>query len=221
MKGRNLMLMALITLAAGIAMIIFRHILASNSIVVGCGILFILSGIANITIFLAARDKDGHARMGALGTGIGWLASGAAVVLGVIMVLFRSVFETMVGYMFAVLILFGALFQFFLLLFGSRPVRLSGWFYLVPMALCGAAVYIFMQPAAQADLAVMTATGCAFAFFGLMTAVEGAAISAARRASAKAKTETAGKTEIESKVPKADTIHDTAADSGAAAQKDL
>ena len=97
------------------------------------------------------------------------------------MVLFRTVFETMVGYMFAVLLLFGAIFQFCLLLFGSRPVRLSSWFFLVPMALCGAAVYIFMQQPGQADYTIMLVTGCALAFFGLMTLVEAAAISSGNR----------------------------------------
>lgn len=186
MKGRNLILMALVTLAIGILMIIFRNALASNSVVIGCGILFILAGVANVTVFLGSRDKDGHARMGAVGTAIGWLASAAAVVLGVVMVLFRTVFETMVGYMFAVLLLFGALFQFCLLLFGSKPVRLSSWFFLVPMALCGAAVYIFMQQPGRSDYAIMLATGISLAFFGLMTLVESAAISSGNRTLRKA-----------------------------------
>lgn len=173
--------MALVTLAIGILMIIFRNALASNSVVIGCGILFILAGVANVTVFLGSRDKDGHARMGAVGTAIGWLASAAAVVLGVVMVLFRTVFETMVGYMFAVLLLFGALFQFCLLLFGSKPVRLSSWFFLVPMALCGAAVYIFMQQPGRSDYAIMLTTGISLAFFGFMTLVESAAISSGNR----------------------------------------
>ncbi len=181
MKGRNLILMAVGTLAVGILMILFRNTLASNNVVIGCGILFILAGLANVTIFLGSRDKHGRARMGAVGTAIGWVASAAAVVLGVVMVLFRTVFETMVGYMFAVLLLFGAIFQFCLLLFGSRPVRLSSWFFLVPMALCGAAVYIFMQQPGQADYTIMLVTGCALAFFGLMTLVEAAAISSGNR----------------------------------------
>ena len=181
MKGRNLILMALVTLAIGILMIFFRYALASNSVVIGCGILFILAGVANVTVFLGSRDKNGHARMGAVGTAIGWLASAAAVVLGVVMVLFRTVFETMVGYMFAVLLLFGALFQFCLLLFGSRPVRLSSWFFLVPMALCGSAVYIFMQQPGRSDYAIMLTTGISLAFFGFMTLVESAAISSGNR----------------------------------------
>ena len=77
MKGRNLILMATATLAVGILMIIFRNALASYSVVIGCGILFILAGVANVTVFLGSRDKNGHARIGAVGTAIGWLASAA------------------------------------------------------------------------------------------------------------------------------------------------
>ena len=106
MKGRNLILMALITLIAGALMLVYRNALASHGIVIGCGILFILAGVANMTVFLGERDKDGRARMSAAGTALGWVASAAAVVLGVVMLLFRTVFEAMVGYMFAILLLF-------------------------------------------------------------------------------------------------------------------
>ncbi len=93
MKGRNLILMALITLIAGALMLVYRNALASHGIVIGCGILFILAGVANMTVFLGERDKDGRARMSAAGTALGWVASAAAVVLGVVMLLFRTVFE--------------------------------------------------------------------------------------------------------------------------------
>lgn len=191
--------MATAVLAVGILMIIFRNALASYSVVIGCGILFVLAGVANVTVFLGSRDKEGHARMGAAGTAIGWLASAAAVVLGVVLVLFRTVFETMVGYMFAVLLLFAALFQFCLLLFGSRPVRLSSWFFLVPMALCGAAVFIFMQQPGRSDYTIMLTTGCSLAFFGLMTIIEAGAVSMGNRAlrkKATAPTGEAGQAEI-------------------------
>ncbi len=58
--------------------------------------------------------------MSAAGTALGWVASAAAVVLGACDASVSTVFEAMVGYMFAILLLFGALFQFLLLIFGSR-----------------------------------------------------------------------------------------------------
>jgi len=75
MKGRNLILTALITLIAGALMLVYRNALASHGIVIGCGILFILAGVANMTVFLGERDKDGRARMSAAGTALGWVAS--------------------------------------------------------------------------------------------------------------------------------------------------
>lgn len=181
MKGKNLLLTALISLAVGIFMIIFRNTLASYSVVIGCGILFILAGVVNVSIFLGSRDKDGHARVGAIGTAIGWIASAAAVVLGVVMVLFRTVFEAMVGYMFGILLIFAALFQFCLLLFGSRPIRLSNWWFLAPMLLCGAAVFIFMQQPGRSDYAIMLTSGISLAFFGLVTLIQSGAISNGHR----------------------------------------
>ncbi len=181
MKGKNLLLTALITLAAGILMILFRNSLGSHNVVIGAGVVFILAAVANMTIFLGSRDKDGHARMGAVGTTFGWIASGAALVLGVVMLLFRTVFEEMVAYMFGIILVCCALFQFLLLLFGSKPVRLSPWFFLVPMVLCGLAVYVFLQQPGQADTAIMLSTGVGLAFFGLMTMVEGGAISTGNR----------------------------------------
>lgn len=181
MRGKNLLLTALIALAVGILMIIFRNALASYTVVIGCGILFILAGVVNVSIFLGARDKEGRARVGSVGTAIGWISSAAAVVLGVVMVLFRTVFEAMVGYMFGILLIFAALFQFCLLLFGSRPIRLSNWWFLAPMALCGAAVYIFLQQPGRSDYAIMLTTGISLAFFGLVTLLQSVAISNGHR----------------------------------------
>ncbi len=54
--------MALITLDSGSAYArIPQRALASHGIVIGCGILFILAGVANMTVFLGERDKDGRA----------------------------------------------------------------------------------------------------------------------------------------------------------------
>ena len=103
-----------------------------------------------MTVFLGERDKDGRARMSAAGTALGWVASAAAVVLGVMMLLFRTVFEAMVGYMFAILLLFGALFQFLLLIFGSLPLSSRAGSSSC-RCLAGAAVYIFMQQPGAGD----------------------------------------------------------------------
>lgn len=175
MKGKNLFITALVMLLAGIVLIILRNSVASGKVVIACGILFMVAGLANMFFFLGARDRQGKARAGAMGTAVGWFASGAAVILGLAMLLFRSTFEGMVAFMFAALLLFGAVFQLCLLVFGSRPVRLSGWFYIFPMALTGLAIYIYtMVPGVPGtDRTMIIATGAGFIIFGAASIIEG------------------------------------------------
>lgn len=174
MKGRNLILTGLVAALIGFALIFFRHELADGGVVTVAGIIFLVAGVLNTTVFLASRDKKGEARMGAVGTAIGWVASAAAVVLGLAMLIFSKAFVAIVGFMFAVLLLFAALFQLFLLIFGSRPTKLSGLFYLLPAALVGAAIFIFLRkPDTVGEQTVMLVTGISLLVFGLFTILEG------------------------------------------------
>ncbi|MDE5627934.1 MAG: DUF308 domain-containing protein [Muribaculaceae bacterium] len=177
MKGRNLILTGLIALVVGLLLILFRDSLANGGVVIAGGILFVVAGVLNMTVFLASRDKQGRAHLGAFGTAFGWIASAAAVVLGLAMLIFSHVFVAIVGFMFAVLLLFGALFQIFLILFGARPVSLSRWFFLVPTALIGAALFIFLRkPDTVGEHTIMLLTGIGLGIFGLFTIIEGCAI---------------------------------------------
>ena len=177
MKGRNLIFTGAVAAIVGVLMLLFRSNLANGGIVLAAGALFVGAGILNMSVFLGSRDKDGHARMGAVGTAFGWIASAAAVVLGLAMLIFSKAFVALTGFMFAVLLLFAALFQLFLLLFGSRPTRLSNWFFLVPTALVAAAVYIFMRkPDTAGEEYDMLFVGISFALFGVFTMIEGSLI---------------------------------------------
>ena len=182
MKGKNLILIGLIGLLVGLALVLFRHPLASGGVVTVAGILFVGAGVLNMTVFLGSRDKKGKSRMGVMGTTFGWIASAAAVVLGLAMLFFNHVFTALVGFMFAVLLLFAAVFQIFLLIFGTRPVRISNWFFLVPLAIIGAAIYIFLRkPTVPGETTDVLVTGIAFMVFGLFTVIEGSAIGQANR----------------------------------------
>lgn len=192
MRGKNLFFTGLVVALLGLVLILFRTSLADGGVVTAAGILFVAAGLLNTTVFLSSRDKQGRVRMGALGTAFGWIASAAAVVLGLAMLIFSKAFVAIVGFMFAVLLLFAALFQLFLLLFGSKPVRLSNLFFLVPTALIGAAIYIFMRkPDTGGEITVMLVTGISFIVFGVFTIVEGLAIGNNNRTALKtAKTDT-------------------------------
>lgn len=186
MKGRNLIITGAIALIVGVLMLIFRVQLANGGIVVSAGALFVLAGVLNMTVFLGSRDSQGRSRIGAFGTAFGWIASAAAVVLGLAMLIFSKAFVALIGFVFAVLLLFAALFQFFLLLFGSRPTRLSNWFFLVPAALVAAAIYIFIRkPDTSGETYDMTFIGISFIVFGLFTIVEGSIVGQANHTAVK------------------------------------
>lgn len=184
MKGRNLLLTGIVNLIIGILLILFRTSLSNGRLVILIGAVFLVAGIINMTVLLGSRDKNGKARSGVFGTTFGWIASTAAVVMGLAMIIFCNDFVAMMGFVFGVLILFAALFQLFLLIFGSRPIVLSPWFYLVPAALVGAAIYIILNTPENANHdTVMIVTGISFIVFGAFTIIEGAAIGQVNRQS--------------------------------------
>ncbi len=182
MKGKNLILIGVLVLAVGLLLTIFRHSLANGGIVRLAGIIFVGAGALNLTVFLASRDKDGRSRMGALGTAFGWISSAAAVVLGLSMLIFKDAFVALIGFMFGVLLLFAALFQIFLLLFGSRPTRISNWFFIVPAVIIGAAIYIFLRkPDTAGETTDLLVTGISLMVFGTATVIEGSMVGQSNR----------------------------------------
>lgn len=173
MKGRNLFIIGLLVLAAGIALIVAHQSIHSVGVIVTGGVLFIFAGILNMAVFLGER-RNPERRPGAVTTLFSWISSVAAVILGLCMLIFQSTFSSLVPFMFGVFVGFSALYQFFLLGYGSRPARLPGWLYIVPTALAACAVYLFMQHAGEGtDPVVMLATGIALAVFGVTAVAEG------------------------------------------------
>lgn len=172
MKGRNLFLIALLVLIAGIVLVCLKHIVNANGVVITGGILFILAGLFNLAVFMNSKG-EGKAEKGPFSAAFSWISSAAAVILGLCMLIFQGTFATLVAFMFGVLIAFGALFQFYLLGFGSRPARLPGWFYIVPTALAAVAIYLFIQrDEAVPDDVVILLTGISLIVFGGATLAE-------------------------------------------------
>jgi len=185
MKGKNLILTGLLTILLGLLLIIFRKELADGGVVFAGGVLFVIAGLLNMTVFLGMRNRNSGT--GTFGAVFGWIASAAAVILGLAMLIFSQTFVALVSFMFAVLILFAALLQLGLLLFGSRPHNLSNWYFLVPTLLVCAAVYVFMrEPDASGEYVVTCVTGASFILFGIASVVEGCVIGNANRTLAKA-----------------------------------
>lgn len=177
MRGRNLFFTGLVVALVGLALILFRVQLANGGVVTAGGVLFVLAGVLNMLVFLGSRDKDGRARQGALATVFGWIASAAAVVLGLAMLIFSGAFVAIVGFMFGILLLLVSLAQLFVLLIGARPVRLSGWYFLVPTVTVACAIFIFMRkPDTAGETADLVVTGAGFILFGIASVMEGLTI---------------------------------------------
>lgn len=181
MKGRNLLFTAFLVLAAGIALIIFHSTVSATGIVITGGALFILAGVFNLAVFPGRASSSDKSR-GMFASAFSWTASAAAVILGLCMLIFQSTFAELIPFMFGVLIAFGALFQFYLLGYGSRPARLPGWLFIIPTLLAGVAIYLFVQrDQAVADRLVLLITGICLMVFGVITIVEASLIGSYNR----------------------------------------
>ena len=184
MKGRNLIIMGLLALGAGLILVFTYSGIRSTGVVMTGGILFILAGIFNV--LAAGYERRRAERAGGRGRGmfastLNWLACAGAVILGVCMLIFKDTFVALIPFIFGVLIAFAAFYQLYLLAYGTRPVMLPGWLYIVPLALAGGAVYLFVQKPVLNDATIMLTTGIALAFFGLATFGEGIALGTMHR----------------------------------------
>lgn len=193
MKGKNLLLSAIIIAVAGIIMIITHATVNTQGLAIACGIMFILAGVVDIFVFMNRRPRQSAknaaatpeqtaagngaapapARQSVLSTFFGWLTMVGSIVLGLSMLIFRDTFSGVIAFMFAILVAFGALMQLYILLFGTRPARLSPYFYIAPLLLAGASAYLFTLEASADDPLLMLVSGIAFTFFGVVTLVEG------------------------------------------------
>ncbi|MDE6301199.1 MAG: DUF308 domain-containing protein [Muribaculaceae bacterium] len=172
MKGKSLMLTALLSALAGVLLIIFRNDIHSSGVVITGGVLFIVAGLLNLLIF-EHRGKKGSGNS-AVSTTFSWLTCAASVILGLCMLIFQGTFAGLVPVMFGILILFAAVYQYFILAIGARPVTLPGWLYIIPTAMVGGAVYVFLRPEYTGDMPVVLTAGISFVLFGVASVIEAA-----------------------------------------------
>lgn len=177
MKGKTLSAIGLIAVLAGVAIIIFSNRVSKTEIIIGGGILFVAAGLLNLIIY-------GHSQKGSsIGRLLSQLANAAAIVFGICLLVFSASFEPLIAFIFGLLVSVCCLWQFFMLAIGARPYQLPGWLYVFPLALMGAAVYIFVQND-MAESLLLIITGASLATAGLGWICEGTSLGMARRAAA-------------------------------------
>lgn len=196
------LLSALLILALGVVLIVFNKIVTGQGVVVLAGILFLLTGIINLVMFVTRRNSDGtHVNRG-LSLVFGWLVSLAAMILGICMLVFIDTFNTLIPFIFALLIFFGALTLMFSFIFGMRKVSgVPGWLWISPIAMIVLGVITILQKTNGSDHLVMILTGVSMAIFGL-TGIIGVTIMAnARRRARKLNSDVAAIQKVESQKP--------------------
>ena len=174
MKGKSLLLTALLAIAVGVLLIIFRNDIHSTGVVISGGVLFIVAGLFNVLIF-EHKGKKGKGN-GAVSTTFSWLTCAASVILGLCMLIFQNTFVGLVPVMFGILILFAAVYQYFILAIGSRPATLPCWLYILPTAMVGGAIYVFLRPVYLGDMPVVLTSGICFVVYGLASIIEASII---------------------------------------------
>ena len=179
MKATTTLLTGLIILAAGIIMLIAHNDIKSGGIVTTAGILFLISGIINTVLYLSAKNEDGRRRNRGASRFFGTVVSIASIVLGLSMFIFNSTFIKLIPLVFAVLLLFGAIIQFYILAVGTRPVVMPKWTYVFPVIILIEAIVVFT--ANLSDDRMMLVTGSGLAIFGIAGFVEAFLLSAGNR----------------------------------------
>ena len=178
MKATSTLLAGVIILAMGLILIICHDTITGAGIVTAGGIIFVISALVDIVLYLG-RDREGQPRKRGAAFVFGWIVSVAALLLGISMFVFNDTFTRLIGPMFGILVLLGALVQLWVLTYGTRPVRMPRWLYAVPALMVVCAVLVFVGGFGEPTVNVLT--GSALIVFGLGGFVESLLLGLARR----------------------------------------
>lgn len=171
MKRRSYFLLSLLAIVAGVIFILSYMTISSAVLVMLGGVLFIVAGLLNMAIYVSKRREHGERKP--ITTFLGYLTGGAAIILGLLMLIFEATFSVAVPYLFGLLMIVMATVQLFVLLSRRGRMQFSSWFLLAPLVLIGIGVFIATFEAVVCDSTVMLATGIGLAFSGLVWGVEG------------------------------------------------
>lgn len=178
MKATSTLLAGVIILAMGLILIICHDTITGAGIVTVGGITFVISALVDIVLYLG-RDREGQPRKRGAALVFGWIVSVAALLLGISMFVFNDTFTRLIGPMFGILVLLGALVQLWVLTYGTRPVRMPRWLYVVPALMVVCAVLVFVGGFGEPTVNVLT--GSALAVFGIGGFMESALLGLGRR----------------------------------------
>lgn len=139
-----------------------------HAIVFILGLLFIAAGIVNM-LMLYGSKSGGNSSSSRIS---GILVSGAALVLGIWMVISPGDIISVIVYAFAVLLILGGAYHLYMLSYGYRPLRFPGWFYILPSLLVIAGVTMLIIGSARLQSYIVLITGIAMVVFSVSSLLE-------------------------------------------------
>lgn len=189
------LLTGVLIFAIGIILLICNKEIKAGGIITLAGILFLLTGIINIILYVTQRDEQGNKVNRGLGLIFGWLVSIASIVLGACMFFFKTDFVNMIPVIFGIIIFFGVFTLAFSFLVRMRKVLSAyGWMWIFPLLMTIAGIITFTQKASttdtQNDSLIMIMTGSSFLLYGIANILVGILASTARRNAAQAQSQT-------------------------------
>lgn len=144
-----------------------------TGITMAIGILFLLSGVISCLSYFHAKrhvseykiyDAEGRLVVGDKPTfpivGIG------SIILGLILALTPTSFVSALMYIIGIMLVLGALNQFFALIAGRRYGRISLWYWLMPTVILLTGLYVMLKPMAPLSMA-MIILGWAMLVYGV------------------------------------------------------
>lgn len=179
---RSSLLAGVLILAIGIILIVCNKMISGSGIIVLAGILFILTGIINLIVFVTRKTADGLPINSGFNLFIGWLVSIAAIILGICMLVFTPTFTALVPYIFGILIFFGALVLAYAFIFGVRKqFKIPGWLWIFPLAILILGIVVITRSHIGNDSLIMILSGSAMITFGFGAVIVSALLAGARR----------------------------------------
>lgn len=183
------LLTGILILAVGVILIICNKMITGQGVVVLAGILFMLTGIVNIVLYVTRRNAEGKHVNSVLSMIFGWLVSIAAIILGICMLCYEETFRSLIPFIFGLLIFFGAVTIAVSFIVGLRKaMKIPDWIWLSPVVMVILGVITLLQDSTLNEPLVMILTGSSLIVFGLTAVIVCGLVADARRKAKKAVT---------------------------------
>ena len=204
MKTSKSLLTGILVLLIGVVLIICHKMITGQGIIVLAGILFLLTGVINLMLYVHQGNKTDEekdtkddkktaekSRPRGIALVFGWLVSLAAIILGLCMLVFNGTFTQMIPFIFGLLAFFGAVMLAFIMGISLRKlIKLPGWMWLFPGVMAVLAIIVVAQNTPASDPLIMLLTGISLILFGLDAIILGIVSAHAHRVAERAERST-------------------------------